>query len=82
VPTTALKASHWAADVIYTPIETEFIKAATAKGARVLDGGRMCVHQAVEAFRLLTGIEPDVVRMHRTFVSALATRDKTMAEEI
>ena len=39
VPTFALKASHWAADVIYTPIETEFIKAAAAKGARVLNGG-------------------------------------------
>ena len=28
-------------------------------------------HQAVEAFRLLTGIEPDVVRMHRTFVVSI-----------
>ena len=76
VPVSALKASHWAADVIYTPIETEFIKAAAAKGARVLNGGGMCVHQAVEAFRLFTGIEPDVARMHRTFATALAARDK------
>ena len=76
VPVSALKASHWAADVIYSPIETEFIKAAAAKGARVLSGGGMCVHQAAEAFRVLTGIEPDVVRMHRTFNSLLATRNK------
>jgi shikimate dehydrogenase len=62
VPTFALKASHWAADVIYTPIATEFIKAAAAKGARVLNGAGMCVHQAAEAFRLFTGIEPDVAR--------------------
>jgi shikimate dehydrogenase len=75
VPVNALKASHWAADVIYSPIETEFIKAAADKGARVLNGGGMCVHQAVAAFRLLTGIEPDVVRMHRTFTSLLGTRD-------
>jgi shikimate dehydrogenase len=80
VPVSALKASLWAADVIYTPIETEFIKAAAAKGARVLNGGGMCVHQAVEAFRLFTGIEPDVARMHRTFATALAARDKAKFE--
>ena len=46
---------HWVADVIYTPIETELIKAARAAGARVLTGGGMCVHQAAETFRLFTG---------------------------
>ena len=55
VPVSALRAAHWGADVIYTPIETDFIKAAAAKGARVMNGGGMCVHQAVEAFRLFTG---------------------------
>ena len=80
VPISALAESHWAADVIYTPIETEFLKAAAAKGARVLNGGGMCVHQAVEAFRLFTGIEPDVARMHRTFATALAARDKAKFE--
>ena len=80
VPTSALKASHWAADVIYTPIDTEFIKAAAARGARVLNGGGMCVHQAVEAFRLFTGITPDVARMHRAFSKALAARDAAMAQ--
>ena len=82
VPVSALHAGQWAADVIYTPIETAFIKAAAAKGLRVLDGGGMCVHQAVEAFRLFTGIEPDVARMHRTFLTALAARDAAMTEPI
>jgi shikimate dehydrogenase len=75
VPISALKALHWAADVIYTPIETAFLKAAAAKGARVLNGGGMCVHQAVEAFQLFTGVKPDVARMHRAFATALAARD-------
>ena len=35
VPVSALRATHWAADVIYTPVDTEFIRAAAAKGARV-----------------------------------------------
>lgn len=78
----ALHKGQWAADVIYTPIETAFIKAAAAKGARVLTGGGMCVHQAAEAFRLFTGIEPDMGRMHRTFADALARRDAAMTEAV
>jgi shikimate dehydrogenase len=80
VSVSALRAGHWAADVIYTPIETEFIKAAAAKGARVLNGGGMCVHQAAEAFRLFVGIEPNIARLHRAFAAALAKRDAATAE--
>jgi shikimate dehydrogenase len=76
VPVSALTASHWCADVIYTQIETEFLRAAAARGARVLNGGGMCVHAAVEAFRLFTGITPDVTRLHAAFAKALVERDK------
>ena len=79
VPVEALRAGHWAADVVYTPLETEFIKAARARGARTLTGGGMCVYQAVEAFRLFTGVAPDVERMHTTFLRALAARDAVLA---
>jgi len=81
VPVEALRRDHWAADVIYTPLETEFIKAARARGARTLTGGGMCVYQAVEAFRLFTGIAPDVERMHKTFLRALAARDAALAAQ-
>src|SRR5215467_15294163 len=76
VPVSALKASHWCVDVIYTPIETEFIRAAAATGARVLNGAGMCVHTAVEAFHLFTGIAPDVARLHAAFAKALVERDQ------
>jgi shikimate dehydrogenase len=82
VPVAPLKSTHWAADVIYTPIHTAFLDAAAAKGARVLNGGGLCVHQAVEAFRMFTGIEADVARMHRAFATALAARDKAAAEKV
>ena len=78
VPISALTSAHWAADVIYTPIETAFIRAAAATGARVMNGGGMCVHQAVEAFRLFTGIEPDLTRLHRAFATAVTVRDATI----
>jgi shikimate dehydrogenase len=79
VPVAALKASHWAADVIYTPLQTEFLKAAAAKGARTLNGSGMCVHQAVEAFAQLTGVAPDPARLHRAFATAVAARDAAFA---
>ena len=81
VPVSALRPDHWTADVIYTPLETEFIKAAAARGARVLTGGGMCVYQAVEAFRLFSGVTPDVERMNRTFIRALAARDAVLAPQ-
>ncbi len=80
VPVAALKPSHWCADVVYTPIETEFLEAAAARGARVLNGGGMCVHTGVAAFRLFTGIEPDLARMHRAFAAALLARDAAMRD--
>ena len=75
VPLELLRADLWIADVIYTPIETPLISSARAKGARTLTGGGMCVHQAAETFRLFTGLQPDLERMHSTFAKALAARD-------
>ena len=78
VPVSPLKATQWAADVIYTPVETAFLKAAAAKGLRTLNGAGMCVHQAVEAFARLTGVKPDAARLHRAFANGLAARDTAM----
>jgi len=75
VPMDAVGRRHWVADVIYTPLETELIAAARAKGARVVGGAGMCVHQAAESFRLFTGVVPDVARMRRTFSAAAILRD-------
>jgi len=82
VPVSTLKPTHWAADVIYTPVDTEFIKAALAKGARVLSGDGMCVHQAVEAFRLFTGITPDLARLHRAFAAGYEAREAALGEAV
>lgn len=65
---------QFVADVIYTPLETDFVKAAKAKGARAMGGAGMCVHQAVDAFRHFTGKTPDIERLKRTFAAAAARR--------
>jgi shikimate dehydrogenase len=63
LPADLLRPDLWVADIIYFPLETELLKRARALGARTLGGGGMAVFQAVEAFRLFTGIEPDSDRM-------------------
>jgi shikimate dehydrogenase len=62
----------WVADVVYRPLETELVRTARARGLRVLDGGGMAVFQAVEAFRLFTGVEPDADRMLAHFGELVA----------
>jgi shikimate 5-dehydrogenase len=42
-----------------------------------MGGAGMCVHQAVEAFRLFTGFTADVERMHAAFAKAAVLRDRT-----
>lgn len=53
----------WVADIVYRPLDTALLQAARAAGCRTLHGGHMATYQAVDAFRLITGIEPDAPRM-------------------
>ncbi|HYM32980.1 MAG TPA: shikimate dehydrogenase [Candidatus Cybelea sp.] len=81
VPMDAVDPRHWVADVIYTPMETELIAAARGKGARVVTGGGMCVHQAAASFRLFTGADADLGRMRRLFADAIAAQSTNNAAQ-
>ncbi len=74
VPPEYLHGSHWVADIIYTPLQTQLIQAAMAKGCRVITGDGMNVHQAVASFRHFTGRDADFKRMKQTFDAAMAAR--------
>jgi shikimate dehydrogenase len=63
LPAELLRPDLWVADIVYRPLETALVRAARDLGCRVLDGGGMAVFQAVDAFRLFTGVEPDAERM-------------------
>ncbi|MET7271860.1 shikimate dehydrogenase [Streptomyces flaveolus] len=63
LPAGLLHPGLWVAEVVYRPLETELLRTARALGCATLDGGGMAVFQAVDAFRLFTGREPDAVRM-------------------
>ncbi|MET7686404.1 shikimate dehydrogenase [Streptomyces sp. NPDC005483] len=63
LPADLLRPGLWVAEVVYRPLETELLRTARALGCATLDGGGMAVFQAVDAFRLFTGREPDAARM-------------------
>ncbi|MFE6485366.1 shikimate dehydrogenase [Streptomyces sp. NPDC057757] len=62
-PAELLSPRLWVAEVVYRPLETELLRVARERGCATLDGGGMAVFQAVDAFRLFTGREPDSGRM-------------------
>ncbi|NEK56362.1 shikimate dehydrogenase [Geodermatophilus sabuli] len=72
VPAELLRPDLWVADIVYRPLETELVRVARRLGCRVLDGGAMAVFQAVDAFRLFTGVEPDAERMLAHFTTLVA----------
>ena len=47
-------------DIIYNPKETNFLKIAKSKGNIILNGKLMFIYQALSAFKIWHGIEPDV----------------------
>ncbi len=55
-----LQASTLVTDLVYTPLQTELIKAAQAKGCQTVDGLGMLLHQGVPGFERWFGPRPDV----------------------
>lgn len=74
LPATLLHPALWVAEIVYFPMQTALLKAARAVGCAVVDGGTMAVGQAVGAFRLITGLEPDPDRMNAHFRRLVAER--------
>lgn len=58
------------ADIIYTPLETAFLKAAAARGNRTVGGLGMLLHQGPPAWKLWFGLEPTVTPELRAMMEA------------
>ena len=54
------------ADIIYNPLETEFLQQAKQAGAQTMNGVGMFVHQGALAFEKWTGVYPDTKTMINT----------------
>jgi shikimate dehydrogenase len=81
-PADWLHGDLWVAEVVYRPLETELLRAAREAGCRTLDGGRMAVFQAAEAFELFTGARVDRRRMLRHFAALVGAHDAQPRGEV
>ena len=64
------------ADLVYTPLRTDLLRAAHARGNPVVDGLGMLLHQAVPGFAHWGGVTPTVDDAARAILlDALARRD-------
>lgn len=59
------------ADIIYNPLETEFLRNAREAGGKTTNGIGMFVHQGALAFELWTGIYPDTKKMIQSITNEL-----------
>lgn len=78
-----LRADLWVVDIVYRPLDTELLRAARQRGCRTLSGAPMAVHQAADAFELITGREADRRALAADFdqmVAAEVNPDGTPAE--
>jgi shikimate dehydrogenase len=67
-----LRGTRLAYDLVYNPLETRFIREAKEAGCETLGGLAMLIAQAVEQFKLWTGIDAPVAVMHEAATLALA----------
>lgn len=65
IPLELLRERHLVADIVYSPLVTPLLAAATAAGAATLGGLPMLVHQAVAQFEHWTGVSAPLEAMTR-----------------
>jgi shikimate dehydrogenase len=70
IPPERILPRHWVADIVYFPLETEFLRIAQEKGCRILNGSGMVIAQAALAFDIITGLSADSARMRKRFFKA------------
>lgn len=70
-PLQSVKPGAICADVVYRPLETDFLRDARARGLTTMDGLGMLIHQGARAFELWFGIKPDVHKARARLFEAL-----------
>jgi shikimate dehydrogenase len=74
VPQQLLHGELWVADAVYNPLWTKLLTDAREVGALVMTGRDLAINQALDAFRLFTGAEPDCEVMSRAFDAVMEAR--------
>jgi shikimate dehydrogenase len=71
VPEHAIVPGHLVMDIVFKPFETTLLASARRRGARVVHGGRMVLHQAARQFELYTGHTAPLEAMEAALAEAL-----------
>ncbi len=71
IPEAALGPDLLVMDIVYKPIETELLRAAQRRGAPVIHGGRMLLHQAARQFELYTGAVAPLAAMEGALLAQI-----------
>ncbi|PJZ26820.1 shikimate dehydrogenase [Leptospira hartskeerlii] len=68
IPESCFKEGQVLFDIVYNPLETPLVLGAKKKGAKIIPGTEMLLYQAVEQFRLFTGVSliPDLIEKGRS----------------
>lgn len=61
------------ADIVYRPLETEFLRTARARGLASMDGLGMLIHQGARSFELWFGVKPDTAKARARLEAVLAS---------
>ncbi len=64
-------------DLVYTPLETPLLKEAKKANAIAIDGLGMLIYQGALAFKIWTGVEPNVKVMREAILKVLEDKDVT-----
>ncbi|HWQ64283.1 MAG TPA: shikimate dehydrogenase [Methanospirillum sp.] len=64
IPVSSLTPDMHVFDLVYTPAETPLLRGALEKGCSIIPGTEMFIHQLIEQFKVLTGVDvpADTVR--------------------
>jgi shikimate dehydrogenase len=65
----SLRGRQWICDVVYTPLETTFLKEGAAAGLEFLNGYELFLFQGIHAFKLFTGQEIDVGKLRQALAN-------------
>lgn len=71
IPEEALRPGQVVMDIVYKPLQTRLVEAADRRGAIVLRGGRMLLHQAAAQFELYTARSPPLSAMEGAMGAAI-----------
>lgn len=63
LPEGAMAGAEWAFDAVYTPVDTQFLQDATAKGLRIISGFELFFSQGVHAWAHFSDLPLDEARL-------------------